>query len=71
MDTLNGWRKTPQPEPLAIRAAIPTTESAIKVRGDEAGSARIILDIYPKDLDQLQKLFKFRGRELKVVIQES
>jgi hypothetical protein len=61
----------PNPEPLAIRAAIPTSESAIKVHGDEVGSARIILDIYPEDLDQLQKLFKFRGRELMVVIQEA
>jgi hypothetical protein len=60
-----------KPEPLAIRAAIPTTESAIRIHGDEAGSARILLDIYPEDLDQLQKLFQFRGRELVLVIQEA
>jgi len=60
-----------KPEPLALRAAVPTTESAIKVHGDEAGSARIILDIYPEDLAQLKELFKFRGRELLVVIQEA
>lgn len=41
------------PEPLALKAAIPTTESAIKEHGDEAGSARIVFDIYPEDLDQL------------------
>ncbi len=57
-------------EPLALRAAIPTTESAIKVHGDEAGSARITFDIYPEDLDQLQELFSFRGKELVLVIQE-
>ncbi len=61
---------SPKPEPLALRAAIPTTEGAIKVHGDESGSARITLDIYPEDLDQLQKLFNFRGRALILVIQE-
>jgi hypothetical protein len=64
-------RAMPEPEPLAIRATIPTTESAINVRGDEAGSARIMFDIYPEDLDQLKELLKFRGRELIVVIQEA
>lgn len=57
-------------EPLALRAAIPTTESAIKVHGDESGSARITFDVYPEDLDQLQELFKYRGKELVLVIQE-
>lgn len=58
-------------KPLALRAVIPTTESAIKVHGDEAGSARITFDIYPEDLDQLKELFKFRGMELVLVIQEA
>ena len=58
-------------EPLALKAAIPTTGSAIKVHGDEAGSARIVFDIYPEDLDQLKELFKFRGCELVLVIQEA
>ncbi len=39
--------------------------------GDEAGSARITFDIYPEDLDQLKELFKFRGAELALVIQEA
>jgi len=50
----------PKPEPLALKTTIPTTESAIKVRGDESGSARITFDIYPEELDQLKELFKFR-----------
>jgi hypothetical protein len=58
-------------EPLALRAVIPTTESVINVHGDEAGSARITFDIYPEDLDQLKELFKFRGAELVLVIQEA
>ena len=45
----------PKTEPLALRAAIPTTESAIKIHGDEDGSARITFDIYPEDLDQLKE----------------
>ena len=56
--------------PLALRAVIPTTESAIKIHGDEKGSARITLDLYPDDLDQLKELFKFRGCNLLVVLQE-
>ena len=60
-----------KPEPLALKAAIPTTESAIKIHGDEAGSARITFDVYPEDLDQLKELFKFRGCELVLVIQEA
>jgi hypothetical protein len=57
-----------KPEPLALKAAIPTTESAIKVHGDEAGSTRISFNIYPEDLDQLKELFMFRGAELVLVI---
>ncbi len=60
-----------KPEPLALRAAIPTTESAIKVHGDEAGSARITFDVYPEELGQLRDLFEFRGKELVLVIQEA
>jgi hypothetical protein len=61
----------PKTEPLALRAAIPTTESAIKIHVDEAGSARITFDIYPEDLDQLKELFRFRGAELVLVIQKA
>ena len=55
--------------PLALKAAIPTTESAIKIHGNEGEGARITFDIYPEDLDQLKELFKFRGCELVLVIQ--
>ena len=48
----------PKPEPLALKATIPTTESAIKVHGDESGSARITFDTYPEDLEQLFQLFE-------------
>lgn len=58
-------------EALALKAAIPATESAIKIHGDEAGSARITFDIYPEDLAQLKELFKFRGCELVLVSQEA
>ncbi len=58
-------------EPLALRAAIPTTGCAIKVHADEACSAHITFDIYPEDLDQHKELFKFRGAELLLVNQEA
>ncbi|MDP9368568.1 MAG: hypothetical protein M3Q03_09895 [Chloroflexota bacterium] len=57
-------------EPLALKAAIPTTESAIKIHGGEGEGARITLDIYPEELDQLKELFELRGKELIVVLQE-
>lgn len=58
-------------EPLALKAAIPTTESVIKVHGDRAGSARIVVDNYPEDLDQIKELLRFRGCDLVLVIREA
>jgi hypothetical protein len=58
-------------EPLALKAANPTTESAIRAHGDKSVSARTTLDIYPEDLDQLKELFTSRGMELVLVIQEA
>jgi hypothetical protein len=57
-------------EPLALRATIPATESAIKVGGGAGDSARIALDLFPEDLDQLQRLFTLRGKRLYVVLSE-
>jgi hypothetical protein len=59
-----------QPEPLALKTIIPSTEGAIRVHGDEEGSARITFDVYPEELDQLKELVKYRGKELIIVIQE-
>ncbi len=42
-----------------------------KAHGDEAGSACITVSICLGDLGQLQELFKFRGLELVLVIQEA
>ncbi len=42
----------PKPEPLALKAAIPTTESAIKIHGNEGEGARIMLDVYFEDLNR-------------------
>jgi hypothetical protein len=40
-------------ESLALRAAIPSTESAIKVHGDEGEGARITLDVYFEEREQI------------------
>lgn len=60
-----------QPEPLALRAAIPSTESAIKIHGGEGEGARITIDVYPEELGQLVKLAELRGKELVIVLQEA
>ncbi len=56
--------------PLALKAAIPTTESAIKIHGNEGEGARLTLDVYFEDLNQIPALADLRGRELIVVLQE-
>jgi hypothetical protein len=48
----------PKPEPLAIRAAIPTADSAIKLHGDKFAGARITSNItidayYPDGPDSM------------------
>ena len=55
-----------------MKAAISTTEAAIKIHGGEGEGARITLDIYiyPEELAQLQSLFELRDKELIVVLQE-
>ena len=58
-------------EPLALRAAIPTTESAIKIHGNEGEGARLTLDVYFEELDQIPALAKLRGKELIVVFKEA
>ncbi len=60
----------PKPEPLALKAAIPTTESAIKIHGGEGEGARITLDVYFGELSQIPALAQLRGKELIVVFQE-
>ncbi len=56
--------------PLALKAAIPTTESAIKIHGNEGEGARLTLDVYFEDLNQIPALANLRGKELIVVLQE-
>lgn len=60
----------PKPDPLALKAAIPTTESAIKIHGNEGEGARIMLDVYFEDLNQIPALANLGGKELVVVLQE-
>ncbi len=55
---------------LALRAAIPTTESAIKIHGNEGEGARLTLDVYFEELDQIPALASLRGKELIVVLKE-
>lgn len=59
-----------QPEPLALRAAIPSTESAIKIHGGQGEGARITIDVYPEELEQIARLAELRGKELIIVFQE-
>lgn len=60
-----------KPTPLALRAAIPPLASAIKVGGQESEPIRLILDIYPDELDTVQRLMNLRGAELFVTLQEA
>ncbi len=59
----------PNPEPLALKAAIPTTESAIKFGGGKGEACRITLDVYA-DPDDLPRLLDLRGKRLYVVLTE-
>ncbi len=59
----------PKPEPLALKAAIPTTESAIKIDGGKGGSCRITLDVYTDQTD-LPRILDLRGKRLYVVLTE-
>jgi len=58
-------------DPLAFRAAIPPLASAIKVGGQESEPIRLTLDIYPDELDTVQRLMHLRGAELFVTLQEA
>ncbi len=53
----------PSLSPADLKTAIWTTDSATKVQGDEADSARITVAVCPEDLGQIKELFKFRGVE--------
>ncbi len=54
---------------LALRAAIPPLASAIKVGGQEDEPIRLTIDIYPEELDLMQRLMHLRGTELFMTLQ--
>ncbi|MDP9355992.1 MAG: hypothetical protein M3R02_12070 [Chloroflexota bacterium] len=56
--------------PLALKAAIPTTESAIKFGGGKGEACRITLDVYSTDAD-VPQLLNLRGKRLYVVFTEA
>ncbi len=59
-----------QPEPLAFRAAIPTTGNPITFSGGEGDAGAIKLEHYMTG-EEIQQLLELRGKELVVVIQEA
>jgi len=58
-----------QPEPLAFRAAIPTTGNPLTFSGGEGECGGLKLEHYLTG-DEIQRLLELRGKELMVVIQE-
>ena len=54
----------PKPEPLALHAIIPDKASAIAFSGGAGDSARLILDVYGDEAEELVKLLKLRGERL-------
>ena len=58
-------------DPLALRAAIPPLASAIKVGGQEGEPVRITIDLYPEELDTVQRLMQLRGEELFITLQRA
>lgn len=60
-----------KPEPLALRAVIAPIATALKTGGQEGEAIRLTLDLYPEELDAIQRLMQLRGSELIVVLQES
>ncbi len=56
-------------QPLALKASIPTTESAIKISGGKGEACRLTLDVYGESED-LPKLLDLRGKRLYVVFTE-
>lgn len=58
-------------DPLALRVAIPPLASAIKVGGQEGEPVRITIDLYPEELDTVQRLMQLRGEELFITLQRA
>ncbi len=58
------------PDPLAFRAAIPTTGNPITFSGGEGDAGAIKLEHYMSG-EEIQKLLALRGKLLLVVIQEA
>ncbi len=54
----------PKSEPLAFHAIIPDKASAIAFSGGAGDSARLILDVYGDEAEELVKLLKLRGERL-------
>lgn len=54
--------------PVTFRASIPTTETAIKIHGQEG--ARMTLDIAECDLCDFLMLLPMRNKVLKVTVEE-
>ncbi len=57
------------PEPLAFRAAIPTTGNPITFSGGEGDAGALKLE-HSMTGEEIQRLLELRGKELMVVIQE-
>ena len=58
-----------QHPPLALKAVIPDIAGAIKIDGGDGDGARLMLDLYPEELEQINALLGLRGKELIVVFQ--
>jgi len=57
-----------QQDGVTFRASIPPVETAIKVHGE--GGARMILDVAESDLAGFLPALAYRGRMLRVTIEE-
>ena len=57
-----------QSKQVTFQASIPSLETAIKIHGD--GGARLILDIAESDLAGFLPALVFRGKRLRVSIEE-
>jgi len=59
-----------KPEPLAFRAAIPTTGNPITFAGGEGDAGAVKFEHYMTGAE-IERLLDLRGKELVVVIQEA
>lgn len=61
--------KTPDTQPLAIRAVIPNTGNPIAFAGGEEEAGKLVLQFYASG-EEIERLLRLRGKELIVVLQE-